>query len=115
MQIYQFHLLQITTHFFRPLYSVCAITLVIGTIKMIGQTFRQGWKHLQQLHEIPCSRCAYFTGDYRLKCTVCPSQALTEEAIGCRDFEAASHPPASPSSKNKLLAKTENRFLSRYQ
>lgn len=110
MLIHQFHLLQITTDFVRPLYSVCAITLVIGTIKMIGQTFRQGWKYLQQLHKIPCSRCAYFTGDYRLKCTVCPSQALTEEAIGCRDFEPASHPPTSPSSKIECWRKQKTDF-----
>ncbi|MGB3531953.1 MAG: hypothetical protein WBA13_00385 [Microcoleaceae cyanobacterium] len=69
---------------------------------MLLKTFQQGWKHLQQLHQIPCSRCAYFTGDYRLKCTVCPSQALTEEAIGCRDFETTSFSPKSISNYSKL-------------
>lgn len=42
--------------------------------------------HLQRLHQIPCSNCAYFTGDYRLKCTVNPMVAMSETAIGCRDF-----------------------------
>ena len=42
--------------------------------------------HLQRLHQIPCSNCAYFTGDYRLKCTVHPMMAMSETAIGCRDF-----------------------------
>ena len=46
--------------------------------------------HLQRLHQIPCDRCAYFTGDYRLKCTVNPMVAMSEEAIGCRDFIKAS-------------------------
>ena len=47
-------------------------------------------EHLQRLHQIPCSNCAYFTGDYRLKCTVNPMIATSETAIGCRDFMASS-------------------------
>lgn len=49
--------------------------------------FKQGTNYIRQLHSIPCSQCAYFTGDYRLKCTVNPIVALTEEAIGCPDYE----------------------------
>ncbi len=48
---------------------------------------REGIIKLQKLHRIPCSRCAFSTGDYRLKCTVRPCQAFTEEAIYCLDFE----------------------------
>jgi hypothetical protein len=40
----------------------------------------------RKMHQIPCSGCRYFTQDYYLKCTVHPSRALSEEAIGCRDF-----------------------------
>lgn len=47
---------------------------------------RQAVEHLQRLHQIPCNKCAYFTGDYRLKCTVNPTVAMSETAIGCRDF-----------------------------
>lgn len=94
-----FYLLQVTSNVIRPLYSVVAVTLVAGTIARLGQTIRQGWQHLQQLHQIPCSRCAYFTGDYRLKCTVHPSQALTEEAIDCQDFEATTSVPSPPCLK----------------
>jgi hypothetical protein len=94
-----FYLIQINSPIIRPFYSVCAITLVIGSIGMVGKTLKQGWQHLQQLHQIPCSRCVYFTGDYRLKCTIYPSQALTEEAIGCRDFEATSSLTPPPCSK----------------
>ena len=47
---------------------------------------RIGVRHLQRLHQIPCSKCVYFTGDYRLKCTVQPIVAMSEEAIGCGDF-----------------------------
>lgn len=47
---------------------------------------RQGVNHLKRLHQVPCDNCAYFTGDYRLKCTVNPTIAMSETAIGCRDF-----------------------------
>ncbi len=47
---------------------------------------QQAIAHLQRLHQIPCNKCVYFTGDYRLKCTVNPIVAMSETAIGCRDF-----------------------------
>ena len=47
---------------------------------------KQAVRHLKRLHQIPCNKCAYFTGDYRLKCTVNPTTAMSETAIGCRDF-----------------------------
>ena len=52
-------------------------------------TLRQGINTLKRLHRIPCDRCVFFTEDYRLKCTVRPIEALTEDAIDCRDFEPA--------------------------
>ncbi|MEL6494448.1 MAG: hypothetical protein AAFQ41_04900 [Cyanobacteria bacterium J06623_7] len=57
-------------------------------------------RHLQRLHQIPCSKCAYFTGDYRLKCTVQPMLAMSEEAIGCRDF-LYRHEPLERHSQGK--------------
>ncbi|MGK7932210.1 MAG: hypothetical protein AB4041_12360 [Microcystaceae cyanobacterium] len=48
---------------------------------------REGVTKLNKLHQIPCSRCSFSTGDYRLKCTVCPCQAFSEEAIHCLEFE----------------------------
>ena len=41
----------------------------------------------KKMHQIPCSNCRFFTGDYRLKCTVNPYIAHTEEAIDCQDFD----------------------------
>ena len=38
------------------------------------------------MHQIPCTKCRFFTGDYRLKCTVNPSVANTEQAIDCSDY-----------------------------
>lgn len=40
----------------------------------------------QQLHQIPCADCRFFTGDYHLKCPVHPYAALSEQAINCEDF-----------------------------
>jgi hypothetical protein len=56
------------------------------------QGFSRGFEQVARMHQVPCDRCAYFTGDYNLKCTVHPCQALTEAAIDCRDFEHATSP-----------------------
>ncbi|MGD1919391.1 MAG: hypothetical protein ACFCAD_11165 [Pleurocapsa sp.] len=42
---------------------------------------------VKKMHQIPCTRCRFFTGDYRLKCTVNPHVANTEAAIGCSDCQ----------------------------
>jgi hypothetical protein len=55
---------------------------------------------LRRLHQVPCSRCAFYTGDYRLKCTVHPCKALSEEAIACLDYE--------PISSDKLVRSPVN-------
>ncbi|MGF1539668.1 MAG: hypothetical protein ACFCU5_04325 [Pleurocapsa sp.] len=60
---------------------------------------KRGVKYLKRLHQIPCSNCAYFTGDYRLKCTVNPLVAMSETAIGCRDFMARTNFPENNSQK----------------
>lgn len=70
-------------------------TCVWGMLTLLGwriwATLREGIARLRTLHQIPCNRCLYCTGDYRLKCTVDPCAAFTEEAIGCRDFEPISY------------------------
>jgi hypothetical protein len=63
----------------------------------LWSALREGWSNLRKLHQIPCSRCAFFTGDYHLKCTVHPCKALSEEAINCLDYESISTPrPYAP-------------------
>ena len=47
---------------------------------------RRGVANVRQLHRVPCSNCLYATDSYRLKCSVRPSEAFSEEAIGCQDF-----------------------------
>lgn len=61
---------------------ICAFTSVVINLK-------KGTTYVQKMHKIPCSGCAFFTNDYRLKCTVHPIKACSEYAIGCIDFEPA--------------------------
>jgi hypothetical protein len=46
----------------------------------------------KRMHEIPCANCQFFTNNYRLKCTVQPTLANTEQAIGCRDYRPKQNP-----------------------
>lgn len=78
--------------------SLTSLLCMIGILSLIGiglwnlcLTFREGISYVKRLHQIPCSRCAFFTGDYRLKCTVHPDQALTETALNCHDYEPTNH------------------------
>lgn len=78
---------------------------------------QDGINRLRRLHQIPCHRCAFFTGDYRLKCTVHPTTALSEEALNCRDFESPSCPAISSNRCHQTsLGKFSYRYLKkRYQ
>lgn len=87
---------QFTAHFanlFKP---------VILQLRFVGACFVLGffgWSiarfvldvvaQAKKMHRIPCTKCRFFTGDYRLKCTVNPSTANTEQAIGCYDYQQA--------------------------
>ncbi len=50
------------------------------------QVMRRNFASVRRLHSIPCAGCCYATGDYRLKCSVHPTSAFSEEAINCCDF-----------------------------
>jgi hypothetical protein len=62
-----------------------AVSLLSCT-RTAWKTLKHDWKHLQKLHQIPCDRCVFFTGEYNLKCTVHPHKALKEEAVDCGDY-----------------------------
>lgn len=68
--------------------AFCAWAIVILSIASFGLMLNKGTNHLKKIHDIPCSGCDFFTNDYRLKCTIHPYKACSEEAIGCIDFEA---------------------------
>ena len=58
--------------------GLCSWSVISFVLDAIAQAKR--------MHQIPCTKCRFFTGDYRLKCTVNPSTANTEQAIGCGDY-----------------------------
>lgn len=72
--------------------TICFICLWVSMVLMfivsVLQALKHGTNNLKKLHQIPCSKCDFFTNDYRLKCTLHPMKACTEEAINCFDFEA---------------------------
>lgn len=68
---------------------VCCVTAWALLTIFLSSTWvaaRDGIARVKRLHQIPCSGCQFFTGEYTLKCTVHPISALTEEAIDCSDF-----------------------------
>jgi hypothetical protein len=67
-------------------FTSCAWGISILSFWSFFMSLKKGIRHLKRLHQIPCSDCKYFTNDYRLKCTVHPINACTEEALGCIDF-----------------------------
>ena len=75
-----------------PICFICAWALVILVGWSMWTAARDSVKTAQQMHQIPCSGCQYFTDNYRLKCTVNPSMANTEEAIECRDYQPKTNP-----------------------
>lgn len=76
-----------------PLYCFCTWSLLGLFLWSLWKAAQDAAVRLRRLHQIPCNRCAFFTGDYRLKCTVHPVKALTEEALNCSDYEPATFVP----------------------
>lgn len=89
-------LLYNTIHFLQPfLVPICFVfawtflaILAWSFISAIRDTLRTS----QQMHQIPCTNCQFFTNDHRLKCTVHPAIANTEEAAKCLDYSAVPDP-----------------------
>ena len=90
----------------RPLVPTVCMVLAWGTMALAAWTVvgavRSALGNVRQMHKIPCAGCCYATRDHRLKCSVRPVEAFSEQAIGCQDFEAAGsypYPAALPSSE----------------
>jgi len=78
--------------FLVPICFVGAWGLMILIAWSLWSATRDSIHAAKQMHQIPCSGCQFFTDDYRLKCTVHPSRANTEEAINCMDYQAKTNP-----------------------
>jgi hypothetical protein len=70
-----------------PICFVSSWVLITMVVWSLWTATRDGVKTAQKMHQIPCAGCQYFTDDHRLKCTVHPSIANTEEAINCMDYQ----------------------------
>jgi hypothetical protein len=85
--------IQILAQFLPLIYNLAFVVCIsIGLISYILSIWKKTQKniqHLKRLHQIPCSRCVFFTGNHNLKCTVHPYKAFHEEAIGCADYQMA--------------------------
>jgi hypothetical protein len=83
-------------------FALCAWTIMVLSIASFWFTVTEGTNHVKKLHRIPCSGCDFFTNDYRLKCTVHPMKACSEEAIGCIDFQPKTRTLGCQKGRRKL-------------
>jgi hypothetical protein len=70
-----------------PICAGVAWLFIFLLIWSLFSTLTKGAAQVKRLHQIPCSHCQFFSGDYHLKCTIRPSTALSEEAINCIDYQ----------------------------
>ncbi|MEI1373665.1 hypothetical protein PQG02_14905 [Nostoc sp. UHCC 0926] len=78
--------------FLIPICFVVAWTVTILVVLSLWTAARDSVTTAKQMHQIPCTGCQFFTDNYRLKCTVRPSIANTEEAINCSDYQPKTNP-----------------------
>jgi hypothetical protein len=71
-------------------FLLACLLLFLGTWSLVSPLLTAIAK-AKQMHRIPCTKCNFFTNDHRLKCTIKPQIANTEEAIGCRDYQRISY------------------------
>ena len=69
-----------------PLRFFMACSLLGLAAWSLGSLILDTVARAKKMHQIPCTKCLFFTGDYRLKCTVNPHIANTEAAIYCSDY-----------------------------
>jgi len=81
-------------HAVQPFLIPICFVMAWGIVLIMGWSIlaalRDGVKQVKNLHQIPCANCLFFTNSYYLKCPVHPSIALSEGAIGCRDYQEIS-------------------------
>ena len=57
---------------------------------------KDGLQQLRRLHQVPCNRCRYHTGNAYLRCAIQPLSAFSESAIGCPDYEPQGQSDRAP-------------------
>ncbi|MEI3651038.1 MAG: hypothetical protein V6D39_13800 [Dolichospermum lemmermannii FEM_B0920] len=74
--------------FLIPICFITSWTAMVLVFLNLWTATKETVKTAQEMHKIPCPNCQFFTNNYRLKCTVNPYIANTEEAIGCQDYQS---------------------------
>jgi hypothetical protein len=72
--------------FLVPICFVCAWGLMAMVAWSLWSAVSTSVKNAKRMHQIPCPHCQFFTNDYRLKCPVNPTTAMSEQAIDCPDY-----------------------------
>ena len=85
-----------------PICFVLAWSVVILGIWQVIAATRDGVRHAQTMHRIPCSDCSFFTNEAVLKCPLHPKTAMSADAIDCPDFELANPTMAAQQRLNAL-------------
>ncbi len=70
--------------------TICLVltwTIIAIAVFNLVAMIKEGAQSVRKMHRIPCANCRYSTNDYRLKCSVHPTDAFSESAINCLDFE----------------------------
>lgn len=86
-----YRLLQILQPLFVPICFVLAWLLVGAVVWTVVSALRAAIHNAKTLHSIPCANCQFFTNTHYLKCPVHPSEALSQEAINCPDYQPSAY------------------------
>jgi hypothetical protein len=81
-----FRLVEAVQPFIVPVCLVCAWIFVAMLFLTLKNAVSAVADRAKQMHQIPCTNCQFFNNDYRLKCSVNPHIANTENAIDCCDY-----------------------------
>lgn len=73
-----------------PLCCILAWGFLLALAGTLWTAARDTTEQAKTMHQIPCPSCRFFTNDHRLKCTVQPTIAHTEQAIDCSDYHSRS-------------------------
>lgn len=83
------HLMNWLQPYLAPICFILAWSVVVLGLWQIITATRDSVQRAQTMHRIPCAECTFFTNQAVLTCPLHPTQAMSEEAIGCLDFETA--------------------------
>lgn len=81
--------MQLIPFVYKLAFMICISLGLLSYLRSAWKNTQKNLIQLHRLHQIPCSHCLFFTGEYNLKCAVHPCKAFSEEAIGCSDYQAA--------------------------